>query len=372
MNGVFPLGFPAPTALYLTLYVVTLALHVLFMNYLLAGSFYLAVSALAGRGPAKEGGLRYLIADALPFSAGLTITAGVAPLLFLQILYKHRFYTANLLLFHRWMMILPVLIVGFYVLYLLKTPWAQARPKVWAASAAGAFVAFAFVAWSWTENHLLSRDDDAWVQTFTSGHLVYRSPETLPRLLMWFFGALATLAVIAAWQLRAAQLRGAPAEKRDWRQADWRQCAWLGLAGLSLGAVAAAAYVRVAPAAIIDSALGPAAFPYLVATCLGAACQGIGWLRVLRGKQGVGLLSVGLGLSILGSGVVREMARVALIDLTPLYAQHAQVAETGALLGFVFFTLVNGAIIVFAVRLALRASRRVETPQSTEKEAETA
>ena len=51
------------------------------------------------------------------------ITAGVAPLLFLQILYQREFYTANLLLFNRWMAILPVLIVGFYSLYLIKGDW---------------------------------------------------------------------------------------------------------------------------------------------------------------------------------------------------------------------------------------------------------
>ncbi|MDB5335459.1 MAG: hypothetical protein JWN70_1078, partial [Planctomycetaceae bacterium] len=44
MNLPFPLGFPAPTAFYLTLYVLTFALHQAFMHYVLAGSLYVAWS----------------------------------------------------------------------------------------------------------------------------------------------------------------------------------------------------------------------------------------------------------------------------------------------------------------------------------------
>ena len=39
--------------------------------------------------------------DWLPFVLSAAITAGIAPLLFVQILYQRAFYTANLLLFNR-------------------------------------------------------------------------------------------------------------------------------------------------------------------------------------------------------------------------------------------------------------------------------
>ena len=38
MDTLFPFGFPFPTACYLALYVLTLALHAFFMHYVLAGS----------------------------------------------------------------------------------------------------------------------------------------------------------------------------------------------------------------------------------------------------------------------------------------------------------------------------------------------
>ena len=66
---------------------------------------------------------------------GLAITTGIATLLFLQILYKREFYTANLLLFNRFMLLLPALIFAYYMLYLIKSHalggrWAILRAPV--------------------------------------------------------------------------------------------------------------------------------------------------------------------------------------------------------------------------------------------------
>ena len=49
MDTIFPFGFPLATAFYLTLFVTTLVLHVLFMNYVLAGTAWLAWSIVIGR-----------------------------------------------------------------------------------------------------------------------------------------------------------------------------------------------------------------------------------------------------------------------------------------------------------------------------------
>ncbi len=133
MNTLFPFGFPWPTAMYLTLFVVTAAIYMVFMNYVLAGSIVLLIGYLAPGarrrveagtgGPARSGlGLILkIVRDWLPAILGLAITTGIAPLLFLQILYKRQFYTANLLLFNRFMLLLPALIVAYYMLYLIKS-----------------------------------------------------------------------------------------------------------------------------------------------------------------------------------------------------------------------------------------------------------
>ena len=89
------------TAFYLAVYIVTLVIHLVFMNYVLAGSAYLSTRTLLLQHPRDP--LADMLRDWLPFALSGAITAGVAPLLFIQVLYKKQFYTANLLLFGRWM-----------------------------------------------------------------------------------------------------------------------------------------------------------------------------------------------------------------------------------------------------------------------------
>ena len=110
MDTLFPFGFPFATSFYLTAYVLTLVLHVVFMNYVFAGSAYLAVVAVfQGKEAADPATSRLstVLRDWMPAMLSGAITAGIAPLLFLQILYQRNHYVANLLLFHRWMALLP-------------------------------------------------------------------------------------------------------------------------------------------------------------------------------------------------------------------------------------------------------------------------
>jgi hypothetical protein len=227
----FPFGLSGPSALYLGLYVITLAIHVVFLSYVLSGAGWVAIATAAGRG---RGPVASLLRDWLPFGLGAAITAGVAPLLFVQVLYQERFYTANLLLFHRWMAIVPVLIVGFYALYLGKSErvagWGRAGRTAVAMVAWGAFL---FTAWSFTENHLLALDRAAWVDFYARGEMLYRQSGVLPRLGIWIGGALPVMAAAVAWQLLAT------VRDPDERARAMRPLALVALAGLGIAAAAA-------------------------------------------------------------------------------------------------------------------------------------
>ena len=124
MDATFPFGFDPPLAFYLTLYVLTLVLCAFFMTYVLAGSLYVAWATVF---PGQQRVLRCqqplarVLREWIPFVLSGAITAGVAPLLFVQIIYREQFYTANLLLGWRWLVVVPVLIVAFYLLYVLKS-----------------------------------------------------------------------------------------------------------------------------------------------------------------------------------------------------------------------------------------------------------
>ncbi len=47
MNTLFPFGFPWPTAMYLTLFIVTATIYMVFMNYVLAGAIVLVLGYVA-------------------------------------------------------------------------------------------------------------------------------------------------------------------------------------------------------------------------------------------------------------------------------------------------------------------------------------
>lgn len=367
MNSTFPAGFPLPTAFYLTLFVVTLALHVLFMNYVVAGSAWLFWSLVRGRiRPGKPGlpagapaSCDSVVADWLPAMLSGAITAGVAPLLFVQILYQQGFYTANLLLFHRWMSILPVLIAGFYALYVLRTEWLGRRSRaVQVAMSMIPLVCVLFVAWSWTENHLLSlKGRGQWHAFYLAGRMVHFEAALWPRLAVWMAGSFATLAAWLAWQLRHRVVLGLAVEEHT--ASRLARTALAGLAVAGLGGVAAAALDRQS----ILTAFGPAARLYTGLAVAGVMLQVWGWLAIRRaGELGARHLipvTIGLVLTIGGMTVLREVVRLETLGperLALLIPQHASAWQVGGFPAFLLFAAINAGLIAWCFRLV--ATRR--------------
>lgn len=359
MDRMLPFGLPGPTAFYVSLYVATLAVHVVFMNYVLAGVGYLAVASFRGKRKGADGGpveLSDVLRDWMPFATSAAITAGVAPLLFVQILYRKEFYTANLLLFHRWMAILPLLIVGFYLLYLLKTPWIAGQSAVVRGVVAlGALACFSFTGLSWTENHLLSTDRASWPGLYERGSMVYYHPQLLPRLGMWAVGAIPTMCALAAWQMYYLQRKGVGVDPRQ-----PRNLARLAIAGVLLSVACGAAYWRQLDASAQGHIVGKAAGPYFAAACFGLVLQVGSWLAHARRsdfpRQALMVCTLGLALTIAGMTAVREAIRLSAIDVSPLYAQHADAARKGGLVVFVVFFLVNAGLIGWCLCLTRKRS----------------
>ena len=376
MNIAFPFDFPLPTAFYLVLYVVTLIIHVVLMNYVLAGSAYLAFVSVFTGGPSVQrhrSPLAMLLRDWMPFMLSGAITAGVAPLLFIQILYKKNFYTSNLLLNHRWMIILPVLIVGFYLCYVLKskviTSWPRAARLI---IGLGIFASFLFVAYTWTENHLLSIQKQAtWSSMYESKAIAYLDAQQIPRLAVWFLGSFPTLALIAAWQIRGLQrraaqqgtasLQGAPATIEfsvDRLQREAPRLALLGLIGLGLAVLAGGWFWVALSDAQREAILSPMALPYVITAMIGLVLQAAAWILILRSRclcaPRLSLALIGLLLSVTGATVAREALRIRAIDLSSLYDQHAAAMKIGGLPVFLLFFALSAVVIAGVVLIVRR------------------
>jgi hypothetical protein len=192
----------------------------------------------------------------LPLLLGLGITAGVGPLLFVQILYREAFYTANLLMHLRFLAILPALLLCFCLLYLGKTERGRRFARwIYAAAALSAL----FVGYSFAELHSLAIEPALWIEQCRDGRMIHVDAIVAVRHLAFLGVAAASTGLVALWAGR-------------WRGSDaGATMAPVAVAGLAIAVVAAAAAGRLA---------GPIADPPIAAAIAGIAAAliaAVGW-----------------------------------------------------------------------------------------------
>ena len=191
-----PTPLPAPAWLFHLLLLVTFLVHVLFMNVSLGGTVIASVHGLLARGTNAPG--RRLVrwmAGMLPASISFTITTGVAPLLFVQVLYGQFFYSATVLVGWIWLSLLVLLIVAYYAVYLQKHEVSGGTAPAWLAVAALGFLAIAGIQ---TMVNVLQLIPDRWIAVGTRAESPLADPTMLPRYLHFVFGAFAVAGLFLA------------------------------------------------------------------------------------------------------------------------------------------------------------------------------
>ena len=289
---------------------------------------------------------------------GMAITTGIAPLLFLQILYKRQFYTANLLLFNRFMLLLPALIVAYYLLYLIKSQRLSGRWAAWRGPVTIViFVCFSYTAWAWTENHVLSLHSEVWQDFYASGKYLYRNMEMWPRLGYWITASFSPFAIIVAWQLHWGRRLHDPVNI----DLATRRLRSLALLGLATSAVEGWLWLFWLEDTLRAAILSRLAFLYLLLAVAGILIQVGGWLLATSGSKltpvRLAFLSAGAILTIWGALVLREVRRLAGMDLAPLFESNRQAAQVGGMQVFLFFFAFNAGVIVGCVLIVRRALR---------------
>jgi hypothetical protein len=112
-----PIPLPAPPWLVQVLLVFTFILHLVAMNFLVGGVVILTVSSYFGRRHTHHRELARRATRAMPPVVAFTITLGVAPLLFLQLLYGQFFYTSSVLMAWSWLAVVLLLMLAYYGVY---------------------------------------------------------------------------------------------------------------------------------------------------------------------------------------------------------------------------------------------------------------
>lgn len=104
----------APVWLITALHILTLTLHFAAMNFVLGGVFVIVSGYLRGNpdGPAMQRLVRLF-----PSAMAATVTLGIAPLLFLQLIYPRQVYGSAIVMGWFWLMVIPAVIIGYYFIY---------------------------------------------------------------------------------------------------------------------------------------------------------------------------------------------------------------------------------------------------------------
>jgi hypothetical protein len=146
-----PVPLPAPAWLLEFLLVFTFILHLLAMNFLLGGVIILSVSSFLGRRDSKHREFTHRVSRVMPPVTAFTITLGVAPLLFLQLVYGQLFYTSSAQMAWYWLAVVFLVMLGYYGVYWYQMQHDELGPKaMWAILVTA--ILFIHVAFIFTQN----------------------------------------------------------------------------------------------------------------------------------------------------------------------------------------------------------------------------
>lgn len=305
-----PLGFPVPAVLIQALAYFTLTLHFLAVNFTL-GSLLLLIWSGVRKGPGHGETGRFL-GSGLPLGFSYLVTLGVPPLLFVQVLYGQMFYSSSVLIGAFWIMVVPLLITAYGLLYLHKMT-RDKRPKPQLLYLLVALASMLFIGFIYVNNITLSFSPDRWIEMYAAhpggGNLNTAEPTLWPRYLLFISPAftVAGLALVLAGALL-----------RRWRgDEQGAPMSALGLKSFVLGRVftagAAAALIATLPDAIREQVLSGGGETIHLAAGIGLAVVAtiIGVLAARRGSVRLSVLAfVVMAVEVASFVVLRDRVRL--------------------------------------------------------------
>jgi len=227
--AVDPAGLPGPPWLFHVLLVFTFFLHMMFMNLTLGGTLLAWFAHLRSGGDDRgaDGVLASRLMAVNTFAISLTITSGVAPLLFIQLLYQPFFYSGTILLGWIWFGVLILLLAGYYAAYGYTWRGAPGRRsgRGWWLGASA--VAFFLIAMIQVAVHLIHVQPAGWAAYGENPWRVLADPTYWPRLAHFVLAAIAFSAMVLAWWATKRAAEGADVgtntaiARKCWRQALW-------------------------------------------------------------------------------------------------------------------------------------------------------
>lgn len=200
-----PETIPAPWGIFEILNILTFLLHIILVN-VVVGSAIIALMRKASS-ISLENSLYGPTAGNTPTMLALAINLGVAPLLFVQVVYGHFLYTSSVLMAVYWILVIPFLIVAYYGTYIF-TKKIQSSPGLATVSLWVAVLIFLYIGFVYVNNMTLMVQPQNWTAYFENrgGTLLNVTGELWPRYLHFVVASIAIggLASSLFWKFKKA------------------------------------------------------------------------------------------------------------------------------------------------------------------------
>jgi hypothetical protein len=188
-----PDAIPAPPWVFIVLEQLLFLLHILVINAVLGGFLILLFSRFRKQDASEKEASGLPVAKKLPVLVALGINFGIPPLLFLQVVFGHLFYTSSVLMATYWIIIIPILILAYYSAYIhaakfITAPWFSKT----ALAIAALFILY--IGFILVNNNSLMEQPEKWSAYFEnrSGTILnFSDPAFLPRYLHFIVASVA-------------------------------------------------------------------------------------------------------------------------------------------------------------------------------------
>ena len=221
-----PDAIPVPWGWFQVLLTVTFFMHILLMNVMLGTAVIAFVRHL--QRPESPGLLTRTISQKLPFSIALAVNFGVAPLLFVQVLYGHFIYVSSVLMAALWLSIVGILIAAYYTAYIYRYQYDKMRSSRLTATAVISCLLLV-IGFFFSANFTLMLHPSAWQGYFDhpSAMLInFSDPTLFPRYLHFVLSALSVGGLAIALYFKLQQKKG----REEAAQLIHYGCHWFGYA----------------------------------------------------------------------------------------------------------------------------------------------
>jgi len=189
-----PDTLPASWWIFESLGVLTFTVHILFINVVVGTSLLALIKRFRSPdSPGLLGGILDSSANKIPSLIALAVTIGVAPLLFLHVLYGTLAYFSSILMATFWIFVVPILITGYYgaYLYAQKRRHGQGQSSLATIGLTVLVVALLYIGFMLTNNMTLMLIPEKWTAYFQgrSGHILNLDDVTVYMRYLHFLAA---------------------------------------------------------------------------------------------------------------------------------------------------------------------------------------